>query len=94
MTEAAVARLFGVTKRALCRWDKNAKLGFPRPIHINGRRYRDAARVHAFLAARMEASAPPPRIQNPAQVALKKTEKEKPRRRTKPRAEAQARGAA
>jgi hypothetical protein len=35
-----VCSRYEVTTRTLARWDANPALGFPRPIVINGRKYR------------------------------------------------------
>jgi hypothetical protein len=47
-----VRERYGVCASTLFRWDQNPALGFPRPIEINGRKYRDAAELDAFDQAR------------------------------------------
>ena len=32
----------------LANWDKNQKLGFPKPIRINGRKFRDEKELDEF----------------------------------------------
>jgi hypothetical protein len=39
---------YGVSQRTLPRWDEKPELGFPKPIYINGRKYRDEAELDAF----------------------------------------------
>jgi hypothetical protein len=39
---------YGVSLRTLPRWDERAELGFPKPIWINGRKYRDEIELDAF----------------------------------------------
>lgn len=46
-----VKELFGVTDMTLWRW-LNSDTGFPKPIHISGRRYWREADILAFLDAR------------------------------------------
>jgi predicted DNA-binding transcriptional regulator AlpA len=41
------ARYGGVTARTIDRWIADEKLGFPRPVHINTRRYFVLAEVDA-----------------------------------------------
>jgi hypothetical protein len=43
-----IAKFFGVHVKSLPRWDKRPGLGFPRPIVINGRKFRSWAEVHDF----------------------------------------------
>jgi hypothetical protein len=43
-----VARYFGIHPKSLPRWDKNPKLEFPKPIYINGRKYRNRAEIREF----------------------------------------------
>jgi hypothetical protein len=47
-SDAAVAAFFGVHIKTLPRWDARPDLGFPPPIRVNGRRYREWAAVHEF----------------------------------------------
>ncbi|WFS06254.1 DNA-binding protein [Methylobacterium sp. 391_Methyba4] len=39
---------YGVSDQTLWRWEKDAKLGFPQPLRINGRRYWRVAELQAF----------------------------------------------
>lgn len=57
LTERAVASRYSITTRTLFRWDRDQKLGFPAPIVINGRKYRDTAALDAFDRSRMAAPA-------------------------------------
>ena len=52
-----VRERYGVCASTLFRWDKNPAVGFPRPIDINGRKYRDEAELDAFDRARAAARA-------------------------------------
>ena len=48
-----VRRRYGdIAASTLFRWDRNPELGFPRPIDINGRKYRDEDELDAFDASR------------------------------------------
>jgi predicted DNA-binding transcriptional regulator AlpA len=42
---------YGVSPMTLWRWDHDAKLNFPQPIRIRGRKYRDQHELDAFDAA-------------------------------------------
>jgi len=46
---------YGVSFMTLWRWDKDPDLGFPKPIRIRGRKYRDEAELDEFDAARAAA---------------------------------------
>jgi hypothetical protein len=43
-----VAQRYGRSLRSLARWDEDKALGFPRPILIRGRKYRDLAALDAW----------------------------------------------
>ena len=43
-----VANRYGVSQRTIPRWDGKPELGFPKPIYINKRKYRDEAELDAF----------------------------------------------
>jgi predicted DNA-binding transcriptional regulator AlpA len=43
---------YGVCPSTLYRWDRDPDLRFPKPIKINGRKYRDEAELEAFDGAR------------------------------------------
>jgi hypothetical protein len=47
--DSVVARhRYGVSLRTLPRWDARPELGFPVPVYINGRKYRDEAALDRF----------------------------------------------
>jgi len=48
LADRQVAQRYDVSVRTLERWDLKPELGFPKPIRINGRRYRDAAKLDAW----------------------------------------------
>ena len=50
--DAKVRERYGVCLRTLARWDENPTLGFPAPVYINGRKYRDSDALDAFDRAR------------------------------------------
>lgn len=54
LPEKQVAARYGVHVVSLARWDKDPKLGFPPPIRIRGRKYRDQDELDAFDASRRE----------------------------------------
>jgi hypothetical protein len=56
IAESKTAKRYGVCTRTLDRWDDQAELGFPPPVWINCRKYRDTDRLDAFDAARVRAS--------------------------------------
>jgi len=39
---------YHVHLHTLRRWDKNSELGFPPPVYVNGRRYREIAALDAW----------------------------------------------
>jgi predicted DNA-binding transcriptional regulator AlpA len=41
---------YGVSDRTIDRWAKDARLRFPQPIRVNGRRYWDESDIAAFDA--------------------------------------------
>jgi len=43
---------YKVCLSTLYRWDHDPRLGFPKPIRINGRKYRDEDELDAFDRAR------------------------------------------
>jgi hypothetical protein len=55
--EPQVRKRYGVTQMTLWRWDRDPTLGFPKPVVIRRRKYRDADELDAFDAdpARREA---------------------------------------
>jgi hypothetical protein len=48
---------YHVNPRTLPRWDDKPELGFPPPIYINGRKYRDEERLDQFDRERAVESA-------------------------------------
>ena len=54
LPEKQVAARYGVHVVSLARLDKDPKLGFPPPIRIRGRKYRDQDELDAFDASRRE----------------------------------------
>jgi predicted DNA-binding transcriptional regulator AlpA len=46
-----VCERYCVSLMTLWRWDHDAKLNFPRPIRIRGRKYRDQRELDTFSAA-------------------------------------------
>ena len=40
LPDPLVAERYNVTPRTIHRWDRQPDLGFPRPVFINGRKYR------------------------------------------------------
>jgi hypothetical protein len=57
-----IAEHLGVHAKTLPRWDKRPELGFPKPIYLNGRKFRAWAEVRAWVsrAAIEYASKPQP----------------------------------
>jgi hypothetical protein len=47
--DAKVAKRLDVHIKTIKRWDRRPALGFPKPIIINGRTYRDNGELDAFL---------------------------------------------
>jgi predicted DNA-binding transcriptional regulator AlpA len=51
--DSEVCRRYGVVPYMLWRWDHNQpELGFPKPVRINGRKYRVEAELDEFDARR------------------------------------------
>lgn len=48
LPDPQVCKRYGVTSMTLYRWDKNASLGFPKPLVINRRKYRDVAELEIW----------------------------------------------
>jgi hypothetical protein len=48
MTDLRVAQRYDVVVRTLERWDLQPDLKFPRPVWINGRRFREVAKLDAW----------------------------------------------
>jgi predicted DNA-binding transcriptional regulator AlpA len=49
-------RFGGISVMTLWRWERDAKLNFPQPTEINGRKYFDLAEVEAWERQRALAS--------------------------------------
>jgi hypothetical protein len=50
--DRVVAEWLGVSKQTLPRWDASERMkamGWPRPIYLNGVRYRDRAAIRQFV---------------------------------------------
>jgi predicted DNA-binding transcriptional regulator AlpA len=56
LPDAKVRDRYGVSGMTIWRWDRDPDLGFPAPIRINGRKYRDEAELIAW--ERSQASKP------------------------------------
>jgi predicted DNA-binding transcriptional regulator AlpA len=55
--DAQVRERYGVTAMTLYRWDHDPELGFPKPIYIRNRKYRDERELEEFEASRVEGGA-------------------------------------
>ena len=49
-------RMGNVAPSTLYRWDRNPQLGFPKPVVINGRKYRDEQQLEDFLRSHTAAN--------------------------------------
>jgi predicted DNA-binding transcriptional regulator AlpA len=49
-----VCERYSVTPMTLYRWDHDPDLGFPKPIRIRNRKYRDERELDEFDASRAE----------------------------------------
>ena len=56
ITDARVRERFGKSQRTIDRWSQDPALGFPPPVYIRGRKFRDIGAIEAF-EARLIASA-------------------------------------
>jgi hypothetical protein len=52
LPDAKVAARYHVHISTLYNWDKNEKLGFPKPLRINKRKFRDEEELDQFDQAR------------------------------------------
>jgi hypothetical protein len=43
-----VAERYKVSDRTVARWERDPRLNFPKPLIINGRKYRDEAELDAW----------------------------------------------
>jgi hypothetical protein len=46
--DSEIARHFGIHPKSLRRWDERPELGFPPPIRVNGRKYREWNAIREF----------------------------------------------
>jgi hypothetical protein len=63
IADARVAERYNVSTRTLTRWDQIPDLGFPPPVYIRDRRYRELAKLELWdrLNSRKAAAAKPRR---------------------------------
>jgi len=47
--DAKVAKQLGIHIKSLIRWDRRPGLNFPKPLVINGRKYRRRREIQEFL---------------------------------------------
>jgi predicted DNA-binding transcriptional regulator AlpA len=52
LRRALRVRFGNISEMTLWRWERDAKLGLPKPISINGRKYYDISEVEAWEHAR------------------------------------------
>jgi hypothetical protein len=52
-------RLGNISPSTLFRWDRRPELGFPKPVVINGRKYRDEQQLADFLRSHAAANGDP-----------------------------------
>jgi predicted DNA-binding transcriptional regulator AlpA len=52
LPEPQVLQRYGVSAMTTWRWDNDPNLGFPKPIYIRGRKYRDERELDAFDESR------------------------------------------
>jgi hypothetical protein len=52
-------RLGNISPSTLFRWDRRLELGFPKPVVINGRKYRDEQQLEDFLRSHAAANGDP-----------------------------------
>jgi hypothetical protein len=52
LPDAEVCDRYSVHISTLRNWDLNPALNFPKPVRINGRKFRDEAELNAFDRAR------------------------------------------
>jgi hypothetical protein len=53
LPDSHVARRYKVDLRTIDRWDRRPALNFPKPIRINGRKYRDLGELEAWERERV-----------------------------------------
>ena len=47
--DAEVARLLNVNPKTPKRWDEDPKLNYPKPVYINGRKYRKRGELKSWI---------------------------------------------
>jgi hypothetical protein len=70
LADRLVAERYDVSVRTLERWDLQPDLGFPPPIHIRRRRYREIAKLDAWDTANARKVAAPHNPRRAAAQAL------------------------
>ena len=65
--DAEAAFRLGISVRTLERWDHDSKLAFPKPVRVNGRRFRRPVELARWVAKRAKAAQRGP---NPKRQAL------------------------
>jgi predicted DNA-binding transcriptional regulator AlpA len=50
LPDAKVRQRYGVAACTVWRWDNDPESRFPKPVYMNGRKYRDIAELDAFDA--------------------------------------------
>jgi DNA-binding transcriptional MerR regulator len=56
--DSEVARRYGVHVTTLRNWDQDPDLNFPKPVRINGRKFRQEQELNDFDARRAAARTP------------------------------------
>jgi predicted DNA-binding transcriptional regulator AlpA len=59
LPDPRIADRYQVTSRTIDRWDRQPELGFPRPIRINGRKYRYIHELETWERERIAAKRSP-----------------------------------
>jgi predicted DNA-binding transcriptional regulator AlpA len=57
--DAEAAYSLGVSVRTLIRWDNRSELDFPKPVRVNGRRFRRPVEIAKWVAKRAKAERRP-----------------------------------
>jgi len=52
LPDKLVCERYGICPSTLFRWDADENLGFPKPLRVRGRKYRDVAELDQFDALR------------------------------------------
>jgi predicted DNA-binding transcriptional regulator AlpA len=56
--DAEVAYRLGITVRTLIRWDEKSELAFPKPVRVNGRKFRRPVEIARWVAKRAKVAVP------------------------------------